>query len=225
MTFTEIVNNVADSLNLTSAAAITRIGANVNKTYRRLCSSLGIDTVQFVAGVAATTTIGNRSLTFSPSTTTPSVGVEKILAVYNTAFTPPNVLEEFLFDDLRNALVGTDPPQNYAVQNTGSNFVTIYLDSTPSTQYALTADVISNVTTLSGSLVPNIPEDFHELLELVPRGRELNKMEKYTEAKAEFMEFDERVKELRGYYARSAYLDIHQGKTNGTDVTLTTPLV
>src|SRR5438067_386533 len=159
MTFAEIQTEIGERLNLTSATAVARIGRSINERYRWLASSIGFSTIQRTTA-SATTSIGNRSLAFGPTPT----GVEKILSVYNTAYTPAMVLGEQTFDELRNSPIGTDPPQQYAIQLEGSSSVTIFLDCTPATAYALTADVLSNLATLSGTNVPAFTEDFHDIL-------------------------------------------------------------
>ena len=225
MTFTEMVTNVMNDLNLSGSAATARVGANINKAYRRVISSCGLDYVQTVVDVQVTTVIGNRSLVWSPSTTTPSTGVEKILVIRNPVTNPAWVLTEVLLDDLRNQIVGSDPPQQYAIQTISSNSVTVMLDCVPATNYNLLADVLSNVTSLSGSQTPNFPEDFHDCLEHYARARELKKLEKSSDADDEMKEFKTRRDELAWYLAKSAYKDIYQGKTSGFSETLTMPLV
>lgn len=217
MTFTDIQTEIADRLNLTATASLTRIGRSINERYKWMVSSMGLDTVQTQLGITATTTIGSRELTFT---------CEKLLSVYNTTFDPAQVLDEASVDELRNEVQGTDPAQRYAVLRMGASTVTIFLDSTPTTQYVLTADALVNVSTLSGTNVPAFPEDFHNILVYGGMATELEKMEKYDMAKIQEGRFQQRLGELRLYIAKSAYLEIYQGKTEGTTtISLTTPLV
>lgn len=66
MTFTQIVAKIADRLNLTSAAALTRIGEEVNERYREVVSGVGLQgSVRTTA--SATATVGSRYLTFTCS--------------------------------------------------------------------------------------------------------------------------------------------------------------
>lgn len=204
MTFTEIVNSVADRLNLTSASSITRLGLHVNKRYKRLVKSMGLDTA--VRGTAtATTTIGNSYLVFASTS--------KILAVYDATVSPVRMLHERMVDEIRNQIVGPSPADLYAIYLMGANSVTLLLNSVPATAYTLTADVMAQTATLSGSQVPAFDEGFHDILEIGAMSDELMKMEKPDLAQAREMEFESRLSELRLFIAKSAYLDIYQGKT------------
>ena len=208
MTFTDIQSEIADRLNLTSVQALARIGRSINERYRWVVSSAGLITTSR-GSATATTTIGNRSLAFSG---------EKILSVYNTAFTPPMVLTERTFDELRNSILGTDPPINYAIQLMGGSTVTIFLGSIPATAYLLTADTETNQAVLQGGMVPAFAEDFHDVLIYGGMVTELEKMEKYDLAAKQESLFEKRLSDLRFFIAKSAYLDIYQGKTNPTSV-------
>lgn len=218
MTFSEIVAEVADRCDLSSATALTRIGREVNERYRWLASSVGFSTIQTKLGVVATTVMGNRSLVFGASGTP----VEKLLVVYNAAYTPPQVLGQISMDQMRNQIPGTDPPQQYAIQLMGDHTVTIYLGSIPGSAYDLTADVLSNLTTLAGSDVPAFTEDYHDLLVYGVMGSEYLRMEKADLARVYDNEnerapglFQVRCAQLRYYIQKSAYMDIYQARTGG----------
>jgi hypothetical protein len=201
MTFTGIVLEIADRLNLTSEKALARIGRSVNERYRWLASSLYLQTT-VRRPITATTTIGNRSLIFN---------CEKLYAVFNPAYTPVWVLGETDFDTLRNRPVGTDPPQEYAIQLMGASTVTIYLSSTPATAYVLGADAAVNLATLSGMEIPAFAESFHDILVYGGMATELDKMEKPELAEVQNSRFEQRLSELRLYIALSAYRTVIQG--------------
>ena len=205
MTFTDIVSEVADRLDLSSTQALARIGRSVNERYREIASSIGLQTLVRTV-VSATTTVGSRSLTFT--------NVEKLYSVFNPAFDPVVVLEEQTFDELRNQSEGVDPPQAYAIQLMGASSVTIYLDTVPSTAYVLSADAESNMATLSGSMVPAFAEDYHNLLTYGAMATELDKMEKYDLSQKQEDRYEQRLAALRMFIAKSAYLDLYQGKTS-----------
>jgi len=213
MTFTEIVGKVADRLNLTSTTALTRIGDSVNERYRALASSCGLNTIQRTTATRVVT-IGTRSVVFGPT----PIGVEKILSVFNTTLstTNPQVLGERSFDELRNqpAMTG-DQPQEYAIQLMGSSSVTVFLDTIPATAYTLSADVLSNLTTLSGTNVPAFAEDYHDILIVGAMATELDKMEKYDLSKRKEDQYQIRLSDLRMYVASSAYKRIYQNKGMG----------
>ncbi len=215
MNFTEIQNKVLDRLNLTSAQATARVADSINERYRWLASSVGFNTIERQE-IIANTVIGNRSLVFS---------CEKILSVFNPAFTPNFVLGELSFDEMRNSFPGTDPSQTYAIQLMGASTVTIFLESIPATVYALHADAMVNLQTLSGVMVPAFAQDFHDILVYGAMATELDKMEKYDLSDKKELQFQTRLGELRLYQASSAYMDIIQGKNNLQGVPRSVPLV
>jgi hypothetical protein len=213
VTFTDIQNAVADRLNLTSANALTRIGQSINEKYRELASSIGLQsTVRTTA--TANTVVGTSLLTFGPT----PIGVEKIFSVFNAAYTPPMVLDEVTVDELRNQPLGTDPAEQYAIYNTGASSVTIQLSSKPATIYTMSADVETNIATLSGLMIPNFAEDYHAALIYGGMAVELEKMEKYEMAAKQEAKYQARLSDLRLFIAKSAYLAIYQGKSTSTNV-------
>ena len=202
MTFNELKNRIADRLNLTAATALTRIGQEINERYREIVSSVGLVT-SIRTTKAATTTIANRSLTFQ---------CEKILSVYDTAYTPVRVLQEYSFDELRNMTVGTDPPRAYAIERMGASTVTIFLSTSPATAFTLTADVEDNPAELEGNLVPAFPASYNDILIRGVMADELYKMEKYDLSQQQEDKFEKRLSELRFFIAKSAYGNLYQGK-------------
>mgnify|MGYP001570735315 CR=1 FL=1 len=193
---------MADRLNLTAPTALTRIGLEINERYRELATSVGLNTTTRDT-VSASTVISNRSVTFI---------CQKLLAVYDPAYTPPRVLQERTFDELRNQAVGADPPLRYALQLMGATTVTIFLNVSPATVYTLTADIEKNLEDLSGSQIPAFPVAYHDILIRGVMADELHKMEKYELAAEQEAKFEKRSGDLRLYIAKSAYLQIYQGK-------------
>lgn len=207
MTFTEIVAAVADRLNLTSADALTRIGKEVNERYKWMASDVGFSTIARTT-VSATTVIGTRSLAFGSATNT---GVEKILSIYTADGQP---LGKRSFDELRNMVdsTTTDPALYYADMLSAPRVQTVFLSSTPGSVYTLTADVLTNMTTLAGTTEPAFPDNFHNILIYGAMATELDKMEKYDLSEKKEKQFEGRLSELKLYMAVSGYLDIYQGK-------------
>lgn len=216
MTFTEIVQTIQGDLNLTSAASATRIGGWVNRAYRRIASDFSIRTIETQLGIAINTVVGTRELTFSSATTTPSVGVQKVLSFYNPNTNPYSPIIEMSVDELRNTALSTDPVQRYAVLREGAQSTTLMLDCIPGTIYGLMADCLVNLSTLSGSQVPAFTEDFHDILIYKGKQLELMKMEKYDLADAQKDEYDTRVGEYRLYLALSNHKKTFSGKTSGS---------
>lgn len=230
MTFTDIVTQVSTELGRTSTAAVARIGNSVNRRYKQICSDLGIRTVEMVLGVQVTTVAGTAQVTWNSSTTTPSTNVEKIERIYNPATTPPQPLIETSVDEIQNDSPVSDPATQWAPLLMGASSVTVLLNSTVTTPYALKADVLANVSTLSGTQVPAITEDFHDILYLYAKADELRVMEKYAFADAILDEAEGpqgpdgirrggRMGEYRLYIALSNHRKVYQGKNAQRTIT------
>lgn len=223
-TFAQIQSDILEELNLTSTTATARVGRNINKVHRELCSSLGLEMTSRGV-VKAMTTIGNRSLVFN--------GAIKVLSVFDPSVSPVRVLDETLFDEMRNSTLGTDPAQVWALQSVAATSVTVMLDCVPATSYELDADATITTQTLSGDMTPSINEDFHDLLMYKPMAIELRKMEKYAQAEAldgngnpdARCLYNNRLGQLRLFYAKSAYLQLHQGKSAASPITVATAKV
>ncbi len=225
MTFDEIVATIQSDLNLTSTASASRIGGWVNRGYRQLCTDpfLGIDTIGEVLGVQVSTVVGNRQLTWSTATTTPSTAVEKILRVYNPSTTPPMPLYEVTVDEIQNSILSGDPAQRWARLAMGASSETVLIDSSPASIYALQADVLSNQVTLSGSAVPAFAEDYHDILVYFGKWQELKKLQQFAAAKEEEIAFHGlpdnngqfnggRLSQLRLFTALSMHRKDYQGR-------------
>ena len=211
MTFDDLVAEVAERLNLTSAPAIARIGRSVNERYRWVSSSIGLQT-SVRATITSPTVMGSPLITFPDPEVMGAPGVEKLYALFNANVSPPIILMERSFDEMRERTPLNDPAHHYAIQRMGANSITLLLDATPSTEYDLTADVEQNQSTLSGTDVPSFAEDFHDILLYGAMATELDKMEKYEFANKQEAKYEARLSSLRMFIAKSGYLDIFQGK-------------
>jgi hypothetical protein len=201
-----------DRLALTSTEASTRVGRAINKIYREVGTSIGMSFARQVA-TSATVTIGNPNVTFTAT--------EKVLQVWRLNGTgTPIMLSEVLLAELRDAVTpSSDAPTEWAVYSTTSNTTIIRLNANPATAYTLYADVISEVSDLSGSSEPAFPESFHDILIEGVLKDEYRKLEKLTLAKDSEQTFQRRLSDLRMFIAKSNYLDIQQGKRNSTAAT------
>src|SRR5688572_10783543 len=126
MTFTEVVAEVMDRLNLTSSTATTRVGRAVNRIYREVGTSIGMSFARQI-NTSVAVTIGNPEVTFT--------GTEKILQVWTlNDSTNPTILDEVMLASLREvATPSSDAPRKWALRKTASNSVTIRLDKSPAT--------------------------------------------------------------------------------------------
>lgn len=203
MTLTEIVAQVAQRMNLTSDAALARIADDVRERYRWVLGTIGLATASRDV-VVANTVVGSRYLVFENTI--------KVLAVFdNTGRTLP----ELTFDELRNRIALSGTPQSYALDVMDTSSVTLFLDSVPTAIEAFSADALVDTTALTGSDEPAFPNLYHDLLVYGARAIELRKMEKTDLADEAEREFQTRLSDLRMFIAKSAYLDIYQGKRSG----------
>lgn len=202
MTFTELVTAVEDRLNLSSSDATARIGREINDRYKRVTSSIGLNTSRR-STVSKAATIGNRNLTFT--------GIEKISIVYDTSTGQDRVLDEVTYTELREATPEGEPPSRYAIANMGAQTVTIYLSCIPITTFTLFADGLALASTLSGSQLPAFPESYHDVLMHGVIADELRKLEKFALATEAENLYEKRLSELRYFIAKSGYLQIIQG--------------
>jgi len=218
MTFTEMVQEVADRTGMNSQTGLALIGRAVNERYRQMASSVGFSMVQRTTATA-TSTAGQQTITFGP-TPTP---VQKILAVYDATVSPVRMLDEFSVDTIRSGFLVTAAATQYANNyQTTAKSVTILVNSKATTPYTLTADVLSNLTNLTGVQTPNFAEDFHDALVKGAMATVFDSKEKTALAGKYEKMFEDRCGELRYYYAKSAYLQIAQGIRKNSRVPLAT---
>jgi hypothetical protein len=186
VTFTEIVDAVKERTNLTSTEATARIGRNVNDRYRRLTSSVGINTSRRGTDTQ-NTVVDNPRLTFA---------LEKIEVVYTVVSGKRRIIPERTFDEWRVAnteVEGSGDPQWYAVELSGAATVGIVLHPTPSAIEAWKADGLAPATTLSGANVPAFPADFHDALIYGAMASEYFKLQNNALAIAFEKQYEERM--------------------------------
>lgn len=208
MTYTQIVQRIADRLNLTATDSITRIGLEVNDRYRRVTSSIGLTSTRF-------TSIDVEVDPSDLSSTLPDVeinDISKILKVMLVVDTGIVVLGEVTPTEISDITAGSANPTRYTVKRMSSQSVIITLDTFPTDTFTLRVEGYETLFDLSGSLEPDFPEDFHDILIFGPMADELRKMEKYNEADKFEAQFEQRISDLRMFIAKSQYLRIYQGK-------------
>lgn len=220
MTFSQIVAEAMDRLNLTSSDAQTRVGKEVNDRYRRLTTSIGLDTTRRTQ-VYATAALANRTMTFT--------GIEKLLAVIDKSQVATGgqeiVLSQITMDEMHitplrgNLVPGTDTPtgmpRHYAVIRVHPNAVDIFMDIVPTTGFQLYADGLMNAATLGTNDSPDFPESYHDILVWGAMADEYRKMEKLNLMQDAEKNYETRLSDLRMFIAKSAYLAIYQGRYSG----------
>lgn len=204
MTFTEIQTEILDRLSINTTDAQTRVGRAINRLYKRITTTCGLNTTRQVIGASQNVTIGNPVVTFT--------SIEKIVRVYDNV--PTGTLKELkelpLIQLMEIKPKDSDSPTYWAHQSGTGTSVSIRLDVNPLTGFNLKADGYSTVATLSGSDVPVIPESFHDILIAGVLADEYKKAEKIELARDEKLEFEQRLSDLRYFLAKSAFKDIHQ---------------
>lgn len=207
MTFTQIQTEILDRLNLSSSTATSRIGRAINRKYRLVTSAIGLE-LSRRASVQATVTIGVSELVWT--------NTEKIVNVFNRSVSPYRRLDEMTVDELRavQPFTASDSPTQYAILSQTSDTITILLNCIPQTAFALYADIYQAVSDLSGVNEPAFPESFHDVLIEGVLSDELRKMEKPQLAQIAQNEYDRILSDLKFWVAKSAYLDMYQGKTS-----------
>lgn len=215
MTFSAIVSEVMNRLNLSSTDAQTRIGQFVNQRYRQLTSSLGLITSR---RITSTLTIDPTDTDTYPNL--PELTLASFEKVFNITTTGNGdvgegvlTLQELTYDEITSHATYTRVPRAWAVKTITDSSVTIILDSVTATDtFPLTIEGYSNLTDLSGSNVPSFPADFHDILLEGAMADELHKMEKPQLALLHEQKFESRLSDLRMFIAKSAFLDQYQGK-------------
>lgn len=137
MIFEELVQEICERLNLTSDEAKSRVGREINSRYRRVTSSIGLQTSRYLQ-TSKVSTIGNRTVTFT--------GIEKVMAVIDKNSGKDIPLTEITFDEMHITPVKSEPPRKFAVINMHPTSVDIYLDCIPSNYGSQLATVASGGT-------------------------------------------------------------------------------
>ena len=202
MTFTDLRAVVADYCNLSSSEALERVGRSINRHYKRVTASLGLDAVRHVTR-STTTTNGQQYVVFTE--------IEYIARVIDaTDSNAIRVLPEISLDLQRTSQPGTSQPTTWALRNTDADSVTILLDTLPQTSYSLQADGTTTLSALSGSDEPVFPESYHDILSWYVISEELLRKEKVDLADQYAQRADRLLSELRHYLADSPSRDTRQ---------------
>lgn len=213
MTFTEIVTEIEDRLDLTSTDATTRIGRRVNSHYKRLTAELSLAAPLRRVAITANSTIGSANITFT--------SCEKIERLFDRAQSD-EPLTEVSFDELQqNVAVESDTPTKYAIERMGATTVLVRFDVEFESVKAITGDGYTSQATLSGSDVPAFPVTYHDILVHRVLEEELLKLEKPGLARVERDAAKDLMSKLRLWVATSAYLRVRQGDVPRSNSVLT----
>jgi hypothetical protein len=209
MTFDEIVSEVMDRLNLTSEDSRERIEKRVNSRYRRVTSSIGLQTSRRMLLDVSCDGVNDTEL---PEVEIPDL--EKITRIKMTGDDGGvRLLKEKTYDEINNVATLDGTPQSWAVKLMDAASTTILLDGFPSTEtFTLTCEGYDRVIDMQGDQEPFFPEDFHDILVEGVMSDELRKMEKAPLAAIAEQNYALRLSDLRFFIAKSGYLDVVQGK-------------
>ena len=208
-------DDVLDRLNLTSAAARTRVKKFLNIKYRELQTSLGLGAVR--RGLIEVSSVSGTAEYSTIDTGTASLKIIRpTVVIWNptTVVLGARTLVQLRLMDPDLSQSGT--PMYFAVVAFAATSCTIRLWPTPdeTTANAIIIDGLINGTALSAdSDVPAFPEDFHDYLVYAACADELDKMEKVARAGRQLQLAETRLKALRYFMATKAFLHRHQGET------------
>lgn len=206
MTFTEIQTEILDRLNLTSSTDSTRIGRAINRVYREVTSTVGLQLSRRTTSIV-TATIGVSTITVS--------NCENIISVINRAVSPYKVLDEVSLDELREdqPYAASDSPTKWAINSITSDTHVIEINVIPQTAIDLYVEKMAVVADLSGANEPAFPESYHDILIYGVLIDEYDKVEKPTLSVKMERRYEKRLGELRLWIALGGpYKDIYQGK-------------
>ena len=211
MTFNEIVDRIAERLNIPATAldSRARIGRLVNDVYREVTTSIGIDLSRRVAALAAPTSLGIPTITFT--------GVEKLERVYDDTSGSIRMLPEVTYDQLRDINpAASDTIRKWAVESWTSTTVTIRIDALPQTVFNLKADGYIVVSTLTGSDEPAFPESFHDALVDGVLVEEYLKKQQIQLSDRAAGKYEKRISDLRMWRAKSIGAQIRQNEAGSS---------
>lgn len=199
MTFDQIVAAIESRLNLTSPTATTRIQDSVNRVYRRVTSSLGINlTRRTNPQVTGTATLGSPYITFN---------LDKIETLIDKSSGSDRILKERTVEEMRACgATHADPATEYAIFQQGANTVTILTNCTAQTNYVLYADGYTTLVNLTTGQTPGFPEDFHDILIEGVLFDEYRKLEKTNLASMSKTAYEQGLSDLRLFLAKSPWL-------------------
>lgn len=197
-----------DRMKLTSTEARTRVKNFINERYRAVATSCGLTSVRWGYGTI---------ITVAESIDYPVTGiihpVQAWLAVGNSADKILRQITSLEFLELDPAQEKHGEPQAWSHHRSNAATATVRLWPIPDDEYSVGVGGIMSGTDMSADGdVPVLPEDFHDALIFGALSDELMEKEKPQLADAMEAKFKERVRELRYFVNRTAYLEMRQGE-------------
>lgn len=215
MTADEIVNFVADQLNLSAPDAKSRILKELNVRYRQLTSSIGLITTRR-AEVSQPMTLNSQFVTFS--------GVERLDSVFykttHNSVVTNKTIDMITDEEMITETLLKSNPSKFSLYNVSPTAITIKVNSivTTGTPPTLFAHAFVDASTLTGPSQPAFPESFHDILVHGVEADEYRRKHQNDEAQMSEQKYENRLSDLRMFIAKTAWQDIHRGKhTKSTD--------
>jgi hypothetical protein len=203
VTFDQIVHEVLERMSLTSADAQLRVGAAVNRHYRRITSLLGMETTRIVV-VHDVMTVGLATVSFQ--------GIEKIDRIFDVSDpTTRRMVPEVSLHRQRMTPPGTSAPGAWAMQEAGPDYVVVLFDTVPQLAYALQADGWVTRAELVAGDEPLFPASFHDVLTWFALSEELLRKEKTQLATAYEGKAEALLNDLRFHLADTHTRELRQG--------------
>lgn len=205
MTFATLKSRVMARLKLTSAEADTRVGSYLNERYRSVATSIGLTPVRW--GSTTFPTVASTK-SYSPSTVIHALSLqipaENRLLVEQTM----DFIRTIDPDDSQEGV-----PQYYVRTNYGATTTTLRLWPTPDAAYTVNVDgILAGTDMTAAGDIPVMPEDFHDALIFGAVADELLKLDKDALSASFEKRFEKRVRDLRYFIAKTAYLNLRQGE-------------
>ena len=189
------------------------VGQFVNERYHELQTELGLGLVR--RGSITIYTVASTAV-YNTTDTAPTPDVDVVKPIIVSLPEENRVLDQKTIEQLR--LLDPDfsqegTPLCFAITAYGATYATILLWPAPSTVTDLTIEGLLSGTDLSSTDVPAFPNDFHDYLIHAGMAEYLDKMEKVGRAARQEAIATGRLKALRYFLAKSAFLHRTQGET------------
>lgn len=202
MTFTEIVTQVSNDLNLRGPETLDRIGQKVNARYREVLRRLGMN-VYSRTEVQVDLQAGSQDQIYDLDD--PVLG--RLVALYwapdatDDNPTPrPTMLDELTFEEMKEVVPTTDRPRKWCKTRVGNNWTEFKIDSTIPDGASVVIEGEEVPTVLESDAEPQFESIYHDILVYGAKADEFIKM-KTADARANAKTFDDLFNKTMGELA------------------------
>jgi hypothetical protein len=177
MTFTEIVAQICQDLNLRGPETLDRVGQKVNARYREVLRRLGMN-VYLRTEVDINLSAGTQDQIYDLDD--PTLG--RLVALYwapDATTENPNprkkMLDELTYEEMKEVIPSTDIPRRWCKVRVGNNWTQFKVDSTIPDGATVTVEGEEYPTVLEGDAEPSFENIYHDLLVFGGKADELFK--------------------------------------------------